>query len=82
LPRKYVKLFVNSNFVFEAADAVNAEKQTMCVNRVQTSNVGESKLNLPSIMREVLEGAMGNLQGLLISSGSQLDFNVASIWIT
>jgi len=30
----------------------------------------------------VLEGAMGNLQGLLISSGSQLDFNVASIWVT
>jgi len=45
--------------------------------RCASIDVEESKLNLPSIMREVLEGAMLSLEDFLISGfESRTDFNL------
>lgn len=71
LPRKYVKLFVNSNFVEPPTPSMPKSK------RCASIDVEESKLNLPSIMREVLDGAMLSLEDFLISGfESRTDFNL------
>jgi len=45
--------------------------------RCASIDVEESKLNLPSIMREVLDGAMLSLEDFLISGfESRTDFNL------